>query len=127
MSGGTMTVGQLREALVAYRPETPVMIHPTGDPDDNPVPLSHLGRGALLVEGEQPRPYPMLVVAPVEPHLVAEDVAAGEATAPSDGVIRCEGCGRTTTDPDRWDPEADTGRVFCDACWPTRNDVAVAR
>lgn len=36
-------------------------------------------------------------------------------------VIVCERCGRTTTDPDRWDPEADTGRVFCDACWPHRD------
>ena len=75
MSATSMTVGQLREALVAYRPETPVMIHPTGDPDDMPVPLSHMGRGAVLVEGERPRPYPMLVVAPSEPHLVAEEVA----------------------------------------------------
>jgi hypothetical protein len=37
-------------------------------------------------------------------------------------AITCERCGRTTTDPDRWDPEADTGRVFCDACWPHRHE-----
>lgn len=82
MSAGTMTVGQVLEALAAYDLAAPVMIHPTGDPDDMPVPLSHLGRGAVLVEGEQPRPYPLLVVAPSEPHLVAEGVPVGEAVAP---------------------------------------------
>ena len=75
MTDQTMSVVQLREALAGYRPETPVMIHPTGDPDDSPVPLSHLGRGAVLAENEMPRPYPMLVVAPPEPHLVAAEVA----------------------------------------------------
>lgn len=55
---------------------------------------------------------------------VAEKITATGRTiaSPRNDVIRCEGCGRTTTDPDRWDPEADTGRVFCDTCWPTRND-----
>ena len=37
-------------------------------------------------------------------------------------VITCERCGRTTTDPDLWDPEADTGRVFCNNCWEHRNE-----
>lgn len=77
-----MTVGQLREALLAWRPDAPVMIHPTGDPDDAPVALSHLGRGAVLVEGQHPRPYPILVVAPDVEHLVAEDVPPGEGVAP---------------------------------------------
>lgn len=35
-------------------------------------------------------------------------------------VITCEGCGRTTADPDKWDPEADTGRILCDTCWSKR-------
>lgn len=37
-------------------------------------------------------------------------------------MITCERCGRTTTDPDRWDPELHTGRIFCDECWPHRAD-----
>ena len=37
--------------------------------------------------------------------------------------ITCVRCGRTTTDPDRWDPEADTGRIFCDACWDHRDEL----
>lgn len=37
-------------------------------------------------------------------------------------LITCERCSKTTADPDRWDPEADTGRIFCDACWDHRND-----
>lgn len=37
-------------------------------------------------------------------------------------VITCERCGRTTADPDRWDPEADTGRIFCDRCWDLRDE-----
>jgi hypothetical protein len=36
--------------------------------------------------------------------------------------ITCERCRRTTTDPDRWDPEFGTGRIFCDPCWPHRNE-----
>lgn len=36
--------------------------------------------------------------------------------------IICERCGRTTHDPDKWDPEADTGRIFCDTCWSHRNE-----
>lgn len=37
-------------------------------------------------------------------------------------LITCERCGRTTTDPDKWDPEADTGRIFCDRCWDHRDE-----
>lgn len=37
-------------------------------------------------------------------------------------LITCERCGRTTTDVDLWDPEADSGRIFCDLCWSHRND-----
>lgn len=77
----TMSVAQLREAMMAYRPDTPVMIHPTGDPDDMPVALSHLGRGVVLAENQQ-RPDPILVAAPAVEHMVAEDVPAGEAVAP---------------------------------------------
>jgi hypothetical protein len=33
---------------------------------------------------------------------------------------KCVRCGRTTGDPDRWDPEAGTGRIYCDTCWPHR-------
>lgn len=82
MAARTMTVGQLREALGAWGSDAPVMIHPTGDPDDSPVPLSHLGRGAVLAAGEQQRPYLILVAAPAWPHLVAEDAPAGEAVTP---------------------------------------------
>jgi hypothetical protein len=33
-------------------------------------------------------------------------------------LITCEGgCGRSTTDPDKWDPDVNTGRVLCDKCW----------
>lgn len=39
-----------------------------------------------------------------------------------DTLITCERCDRTTADPDRWDPEADTGRIFCDRCWDHRNE-----
>lgn len=39
-----------------------------------------------------------------------------------DMTITCERCGRTTTDPDKWDPEAETGRIFCDGCWDHRNE-----
>lgn len=39
-------------------------------------------------------------------------------------LITCERCGRTTTDPDLWDPEIDTGRIFCDRCWDHRNEPA---
>lgn len=35
--------------------------------------------------------------------------------------ITCVRCGRTTNDPDLWDPEAATGRIFCNACWPVRD------
>ena len=35
--------------------------------------------------------------------------------------VTCERCGRTTDDVDLWDPEADTGRNFCDKCWPFRD------
>jgi len=89
-----MSVGQLREALMGYRPDAPVMIHPTGDPDDPIVPLSHLGRGATFPldgegfpTGEAAVPYPLLVVAPGVPHLVAEDVPAGEAQAVDGDVL----------------------------------------
>lgn len=84
-----MSVGQLREALMGYRPDAPVMIHPTGDPDDPAVPLSHLGRGATFPQdtdgfptGDAPVPFPLLVAAPADPHLTAEDVPAGEAVTP---------------------------------------------
>lgn len=50
------------------------------------------------------------------------DAQAGDYYGPA--PITCEGCGRTTADPDRWDPEADTGRIFCDACWPHRHLIA---
>lgn len=82
MTARTMTVGQVIEALARWDLNAPVMINPTGDPDDMPVALSHLGRGAVLAEGEAPRPYLLLVVAPAMPGLVAEDVPAGEAVAP---------------------------------------------
>lgn len=36
--------------------------------------------------------------------------------------VTCERCGRTTTDRDLWDPEAGTGRIFCDRCWPVRDE-----
>ena len=32
-------------------------------------------------------------------------------------IITCARCGKTTTDPDKWDPEASTGIVYCDPCW----------
>lgn len=36
-------------------------------------------------------------------------------------VIRCAGgCGRSTTDPDLWDPCVETGKSYCDECWPNR-------
>lgn len=37
-------------------------------------------------------------------------------------MITCERCGRETSDPDLWDPEADTGRIFCDNCWDHRDE-----
>lgn len=37
-------------------------------------------------------------------------------------LITCERCGKTTGDPDRWDPEVDTGRIFCDSCWDHRDE-----
>lgn len=89
MTGQTMTVGQLREALVAWRPDAPVMIHPTGNPDDPAVPLSHVGRGATFPQdadgfptGDAPLPFPLLVVAPPDSGLVADGVPAGEAEVP---------------------------------------------
>lgn len=39
-------------------------------------------------------------------------------------IITCERCGRTTTDPDLWDPEAGTGRIFCNRCWDHRDEPA---
>jgi hypothetical protein len=39
-------------------------------------------------------------------------------------MIECVRCGATTTDPDRWDPEVGTGRIFCDRCWPNRDQGA---
>jgi formylmethanofuran dehydrogenase subunit E len=42
-------------------------------------------------------------------------IAAVDVAEPD--VIICERCGRQTTDPDKWDPEVDTGRIFCDLCW----------
>jgi len=36
--------------------------------------------------------------------------------------VTCERCGRQTADHDLWDPEAGTGRIFCDSCWPLRDD-----
>lgn len=65
MAQAAMTVAQLTEELARWSPDAPVMIHPTGDPDDAPVPLSHLGRGAVL--GDRPEPYPLLVAGPVTP------------------------------------------------------------
>ena len=84
----TMSVGQLREALMAYRPDAPVMIHPTGHPDDPATPLSHVGRGATFPQDADgfptgdSVPFPLLVVTPTEPDLVADDVPAGEAEVP---------------------------------------------
>lgn len=58
--------------------------------------------------------------------------AATEA-ARSDMPVVCERCGKATMDPDLWDPEADTGRVFCGHCWdhrddpPTEDELAGAR
>lgn len=40
----------------------------------------------------------------------------------SPSVITCARCGKTTSDPDKWDPEADTGIIYCDACWPHRHE-----
>jgi hypothetical protein len=37
----------------------------------------------------------------------------------------CVDCGKTTTDPDRWDPHPDTGDIRCDHCWYA-NDVVKA-
>lgn len=34
--------------------------------------------------------------------------------------IHCATCPAVTTDPDRWDPEASTGIVYCDRCWDAR-------
>ena len=81
----TMSVGQLREALVAWRPDAPVMVHPTGDPDDPAVALSHVGRGATFPQDADgfptgdSVPFPLLVAAPSDPGLVADGVPTGEA------------------------------------------------
>lgn len=40
----------------------------------------------------------------------------------TNGLITCERCGRSTTDPDLWDPEVDTGRIFCNRCWDHRDE-----
>jgi hypothetical protein len=48
-------------------------------------------------------------VAPVVPVETRNDVEPLLTT--------CVNCGRTTGDPDAWDPEAGTGRVYCDKCW----------
>lgn len=84
----TMSVGQLREALAAHRSDAPVMIHPTGDPDDSPVPLSHLGRGVTFPHDADGFPtgelagFVLLVAAPAAEALVAEDVPPGDAEVP---------------------------------------------
>lgn len=36
-------------------------------------------------------------------------------------MIRCARCGKTTDDPDKWDPNAQTGIIYCDTCWPDRD------
>lgn len=41
-------------------------------------------------------------------------------------VIACDRCGRTTTDPDRWDPEVETGRILCDPCWDIEHDLDIS-
>ncbi len=35
-------------------------------------------------------------------------------------LIVCCRCGKTTTDPDLWDPEAGTGDIYCNRCWDLR-------
>lgn len=35
-------------------------------------------------------------------------------------TFTCVDCGRTTQDPDRWDPDAVTGDIRCDPCWYAR-------
>ena len=41
----------------------------------------------------------------------------------STNAIQCATCTAVTYDPDRWDPEASTGIVYCDRCWDTRPTV----
>jgi hypothetical protein len=40
--------------------------------------------------------------------------------AGGDPIIQCATCTRQTRDPDKWDPEATTGIIYCDHCWPNR-------
>lgn len=55
---------------------------------------------------------------------VLAELIAAEAPAEPAGITRCERCGRATFDPDRWDPEASTGKVYCDPCWDRRDTTA---
>ena len=82
MTARTMSLRQLREALEAFtNDEAPVMIHPTGNPSDDFVALSHVSTGGFLSEAWSDG-HVYLVAVPAVPGLVAEDVPVGEAVAP---------------------------------------------
>lgn len=56
--------------------------------------------------------------------LVEKMQAEEREAAMHEYVIVCERCGLMTDDPDLWDPEADTGRVFCNHCWNHADEAA---
>lgn len=43
-----------------------------------------------------------------------------ERQALSLGLYACHRCGRCTADGDLWDPDAYSGEIYCDRCWPER-------
>lgn len=74
-----------------------------------------------------PSSYPLSAVCTCGQPIICVDGTAVwfhyGASASCSSIITCDRCGRATTDPDRWDPDAKTGRVLCDPCWDVEHRV----